>query len=129
MDDAFHARSKRGPVKTLQDLVVLVVGLGEPYTLQVKIRPDSERDILAAFEVLDKQFPGRSLTELARELFRLGIDALTDVDEESNQTSAVIASLERVHQRLDELMAARGTVHVEGRLAAETESRSAGAAR
>lgn len=129
MNDAFNARSKRGPVKTLQDLIVLVVGLAEPYTLQVKIRPDSERDILAAFEVLDKQLPGRSLTELARELFRLGIDSLTEDDEASHQESAVIASLELVHQRLDELVVAWGTNGVGGVSPAATETRSPGVAR
>ncbi len=129
MDDAFHARSKRGPVKTLQDLVVLVVGAGEPYTLQVKIRPDSERDILAAFEVLDNQIPGRSLTELARELFRLGIDSLTEDEEASQQESAVIASLELVHQRLDELIVARATNGVSGVSPPEPETRSPGVAR
>ena len=126
MDDAFHARAKRGPVKTLQDLVVLVVGLGEPYTLQVKIRPDSERDILAALEVLDKQAPGRSLSELTRELLRLGIDALTEDEEASHQESAVIASLERVHERLDELIVERGA---SGRLPPVGASQTAGALR
>jgi len=79
--------------------------------------------------VLDKQIPGRTLTELARELFRLGIDSLTEDEEASHQESALIASLELVHQRLDELVVARGANGVGGTPPAASETRSGGIVR